>query len=209
MNVNLEQLEAMAGESTRRRGKAYYREGRVKVLSADGERVIAEVRGSGSNVYRTHLQESAGELVARCSCPVGLNCKHGVAVAYRFLESKRDAAPPAAGLEHWLSALDQASALQAHALTHSLRPGSHHLLYELLTGTAASVGQPGARLRILKSYLKKNGEWGQSKAYTAATYEYMYLPPAFLRPADLEVLRLLPHRRTAERSLSWRKVPAD
>ena len=195
MGLSFEKIEAMAGEPTHGRGAAYYRDGRVRILTADHREAIAEVRGSGNNIYRTQLQDFDGELIAHCSCPVGLNCKHGVATAYAWLALGPESGgpPPIADLEGWLSALDASSGSPARAL----KPGNHHLLYELITGADGALTARGAKLRILKSYLKQNGEWGKSGLYKAAAYEYLYLPPAFIRPADVEVLRLLPHRRSS------------
>ncbi|MET0766825.1 MAG: SNF2-related protein, partial [Aeromicrobium sp.] len=69
------------------RGKAYAHAGRVTVLSLDpdGDAASAEVRGSGPQVYTTSVQlreTRAGgtHIWGTCSCFVGSNCKHVVAL---------------------------------------------------------------------------------------------------------------------------------
>ena len=69
------------------RGAAYYSGRKVLSAQADGtDRISGAVSGSGGRAYRVdvHLQRTAdGGLSAvdgHCSCPVGYNCKHVVAI---------------------------------------------------------------------------------------------------------------------------------
>nr|WP_242518872.1 DEAD/DEAH box helicase [Thiorhodovibrio winogradskyi] len=65
----------------------YFRNGRVQSLNIDLERgsLNGRVRGSGNQSYVTLVQVSAPrigtlELSGQCSCPIGHNCKHMVAL---------------------------------------------------------------------------------------------------------------------------------
>lgn len=89
------ELAALVGMGPFTRGRAYAREGRVRLLHHDpgtGE-VSGQCRGSGNHVYITTLEyeySPVGVLTAvdgECSCPVGYNCKHVVALLLTALGS--------------------------------------------------------------------------------------------------------------------------
>lgn len=91
------------------RGSHYAHEGRVHgvLLEEDdrGLRISAEVVGAGRSPYRTRVWVGDGDLRSECSCPVGWNCKHGVAV----LQTMRSAASarPVRQTPVWRRALDE------------------------------------------------------------------------------------------------------
>lgn len=71
------------------RGKAYANAGRVTVLSDDPDRAAASasVRGTDDQIYATTVQlietrTGGWHIVATCTCPVGFNCKHAVALIF-------------------------------------------------------------------------------------------------------------------------------
>jgi uncharacterized Zn finger protein len=76
-------LEAWAGARTLSRGKEYQRGRRVRSLarSWDGT-LVAWV--DGSEPYATAVTFNDG-LVSECTCPVGISCKHAVAVVLEYL----------------------------------------------------------------------------------------------------------------------------
>jgi len=76
-------LEAWAGPKTLSRGKEYQRSRRVRSLarSRDGT-LVAWV--DGSEPYATAVTFDDG-LVSECTCPVGISCKHAVAVVLEYL----------------------------------------------------------------------------------------------------------------------------
>lgn len=84
-------LEDWAGPRAVSRGRSYHRQGRVHGLnvSAEGEFVAWVVGGSR---YATRVRWKAGHtggsrLESSCSCPVGWQCKHAVAVVVALLEA--------------------------------------------------------------------------------------------------------------------------
>ncbi len=78
-------LEQWAGSQIVTRGERYQRQGRVSELArtADGT-LIAWV--SGTRRYATKVVMEEGLPDSVCTCPYGLNCKHGVAVVLEYLE---------------------------------------------------------------------------------------------------------------------------
>ena len=74
-------LRRLAGDRFFHRGEAYFAEGAVRTLRADGGGVSAVVQGTRR--YRVRLWLDDGELEHDCTCPVGRDgafCKHCVAV---------------------------------------------------------------------------------------------------------------------------------
>jgi superfamily II DNA or RNA helicase len=81
-------LRELVGSTTLARAKAYARRGAVRssVWAAGGSRVIGEVQGAAPEPYQVSVtvtrSPSAGlsALHGTCTCPVGVNCKHTVAL---------------------------------------------------------------------------------------------------------------------------------
>jgi len=71
-------FQASFGPETRSRGSSYQRQGRVRLLSAQREEVMARVRGA--SVYTVVIRRVAKVLEATCTCPAfarhGNECKH-------------------------------------------------------------------------------------------------------------------------------------
>jgi superfamily II DNA or RNA helicase len=81
-------LRRRFGDATYERGAAYARAGRVGEQSTanDSRMVVAEVRGSRSTPYRTvvildaDVAHATSVVATHCSCPIGVECKHAVAL---------------------------------------------------------------------------------------------------------------------------------
>lgn len=72
-----------------RRGRNYYQEGRVTIVSLDNESATCKVRGTGDTYTVILRAESDKKLVTFCSCPYaakGYVCKHIVAAALKVSE---------------------------------------------------------------------------------------------------------------------------
>ena len=103
-------LRQAAGPAVYARGAAYEADGRVAVVSTDGERTIARVLGS--EAYRVTLVSRGGRAFGVCDCPAfeGAGfCKHLVAVALTVNRAAREGAPPRdriGAIRRYLSAQD-------------------------------------------------------------------------------------------------------
>ena len=85
--VSDDQIIGSVGQRTFLRGRSYVRQGRVRSvnISAEGDILTGQVRGSGGRVYQTmvycHSSDDPRPVwTSSCSCPVGTDCKHAVAV---------------------------------------------------------------------------------------------------------------------------------
>ncbi|MDR3475083.1 MAG: SWIM zinc finger family protein [Devosia sp.] len=79
---NEDSLRDAAGEAAFSRGKAYWRDGRVRFTSTAGPEIRATV--AGTETYRVKLTKTRAGLTGSCSCPAFEDmpvCKHMVAVA--------------------------------------------------------------------------------------------------------------------------------
>ncbi len=93
------------GAQTYARGVEYAQQRAVLHMEWDGAASVLEavVRGSGGTHYETavYFQSQAGAELAfgfgECTCPVGVNCKHVVAVAVAATARRGPLRRPAAG----------------------------------------------------------------------------------------------------------------
>ena len=98
-----------AGSRTVSRGRSYQENGYVADLSVSGSgALLAWVRGGRRYATQVQLDPTrrrrSDRIVSRCSCPVGVACKHAVAVVLEYLEAvEKGAEVPEApeGDERW------------------------------------------------------------------------------------------------------------
>ncbi|KRA61374.1 hypothetical protein ASD89_05065 [Caulobacter sp. Root656] len=84
-------LERAAGPGAFERGSAYHAQGRVDLLSLDGDQAVARVRGT--EIYRVKLRWRGDVAAGACDCPAFDStdfCKHMVAVAMTARERADD-----------------------------------------------------------------------------------------------------------------------
>ncbi|MEA3350644.1 MAG: SWIM zinc finger family protein, partial [Chloroflexota bacterium] len=89
-------LRAYAGNTIYQRGVAYYRQGRVWVVSANSYEAQCTVQGTHS--YDVRLWISNGKLGSMCTCPYarkGWFCKHMVAAGLAVEQNLRTLSPSA------------------------------------------------------------------------------------------------------------------
>ena len=88
MTITKGQLRRLTDDGSWERGVGYFRQGRVRSLLRDGDRIDATV--SGTRDYRVVLRLKNGKLDGECSCPMGEDgvfCKHCVAVGLTYLDA--------------------------------------------------------------------------------------------------------------------------
>ncbi|MFH1497091.1 MAG: DEAD/DEAH box helicase [Verrucomicrobiota bacterium] len=174
---------------TRQRGRDYYQHGAVSaVWSAADHLVKAEV--DGTERYELTLFLTRGEWTSRCSCPVGVQCKHAYAASLAWIAAVKSGArdgknPDEVPTTHVPSAVERALENELAGWLRALPS----------TEEQALAGAPGplASLAGLRVRLETTGGWWIE---TRATADKPWKAPAqrwlsdlaTLRPADFEVL---------------------
>lgn len=76
------------------RGRRYFEQGRSRIIQHDDAQLHARCRGSADSDYQQWIRPGGPgmTLLARCSCPVGQNCKHCAAAL--FQAAAEPASPP-------------------------------------------------------------------------------------------------------------------
>ena len=164
------EIESLVGSAALGRARGYANAGRIRRIAyrAEGHRLTAEVKGSGSRWYSTavHLTPpdsdgSARPTRALCSCPVAMNCKHAAAIMlYIGEQAQRDMSTPS-----WRRQAEESlRALHAHRprVTDSPVVGLQLSLVPDDTGPDAPSGvQPGLgnRLKARIVVPGKGGRW--------------------------------------------------
>ncbi len=188
-----------------KRGKAYFREGRVETARyhPGAGRITGEVRGSGRRRYRVHVaighKGDAIDLSGSCSCPVGRNCKHVVAVLFELLEEERLALQTPAGtprdpVESWLFRVrDALKGEEGGSAAEGKRALRHALVYVIDEVPRMVAGRRERRLRVsvLVAYRLKSGGYGNNHPFGLMRLGSLISPPAYLQPADRDLLPLL------------------
>lgn len=95
-DLTYEDLYDCAGKKTVSRGRSYQRGSQVlKVYQISDKSICGSVRGN--KIYDT-VVSARDHLTSNCSCPVGRDCKHGVALILAYLEQikqgKKVSEPP-------------------------------------------------------------------------------------------------------------------
>jgi SWIM zinc finger len=140
------------------KGLSYQQEGAVRDLRADkgGQRLIASVRGTRSRPYHVFVEIEDSQpvsMTARCTCPVGWNCKHAAAALIEALRKP----PPVQRVEQ-----DPLSGAVGGWL-HQLRAAAHPAASpEAIVYRFDPPAKPGSSfvldMRVVR--LLKSGDWG-------------------------------------------------
>jgi uncharacterized Zn finger protein len=87
-------LEEWFGERSLERGRSYFRSGHVSQLAkaADGT-LLATVQGTERYATAVSLGGGDSPVTGRCSCPIGGQCKHAVAVILAYLDAVENKQP--------------------------------------------------------------------------------------------------------------------
>ncbi|WP_175060123.1 SWIM zinc finger domain-containing protein [Thermococcus sp. 2319x1] len=78
--MRVEELRRVFGSRVFERGERYYREGRVIGVVKIGDKLYAKVKGSKTYAVEFDLKKN----VSYCTCPYGMNCKHGVSAFFAY-----------------------------------------------------------------------------------------------------------------------------
>ena len=191
-------LERWFDQTTAKRGRGYFREGRVETLdmvylSDDSIEMYATVKGSGRNRYQTEVSVARwadGRLFfhSTCDCPVGLGCKHAAAVLLEAQLEEKSSGNPGNSQEieqqrfdYWLESFRGAATPYGTGdkglLVYTLQPSRYRADLDFC---------------VWKTRRLKKGGYGRPAQYGAwSTCELDNRPPAHLQADDVPVLAWL------------------
>ena len=153
-------IRRVYGETIFYRGQDYFDDDRVTSVIKFKNKLTGEVEGS--DTYRTEVD--LNDLRSECSCPYGINCKHGVAVLLKYMEGEYSDA------DEVTKSLDRMSCDELRGVIDSLiNANPSNLLY--LGIQAEVIEKPDGNLiealdkqieSRLQRIMKSNGEDGST-----------------------------------------------
>src|SRR4051812_15420076 len=210
-------LSDAVGPEVLERARPYVARGVLGLqLTDDGRRVTAAVQGNGPMPYRTTVVRAEGSRigwVGACTCPVGEDCKHAVALLLSVRrELKAAPAPRRPGfVGSWERELEELVAAAGPAGRADVPIG---LQFELVDSGPErgrpSVGAPGAPQRLVRLrpvVPGKRGQWVRTGvSWRQLQYDGVR---AGWNPAHAAALRALHATHQASRNQYWSYAPAD
>lgn len=192
------QLSHFFDESTIRRGLDYADRGLVtKANKMADNTLIGNVLNRRGKLYRQHIIIQRNFVTGTCTCPVGFNCKHIVAVLSTWMNSGFSPPSLTVPVLNWLESVQQ----KADApLVPEMRPEDYpkdvkdRILY-ILISTESKVKIEIYKGRVNAAGTALNKTMNRYDAFSALRNNGL---PNFFRPIDLELLPVLAHARLWE-----------
>ncbi len=183
------------------KGRAYHCDGAARVtrLAPSGSVVEGEVQGSRRRPYRAWAQivrraNGTARIDSSCSCPLGGDCKHVVALllqaaegnAVPVLRGKPPASPVLSeGVADWLNQLERVG----RSVTEDYPPEVRHRLIYVLSLFTGWDGVARGKLVSMSVPLLKDGSFSSSAKPYSPSNAFNAKPAQFLRPSDFTILR--------------------
>jgi len=178
LNITSKDMKGEFDSGSLSRGLRYYHDGMVSEFTVkekrDGLSIDATV--AGTYMYRQEIDVSVDkygiDIDGECSCPVGYNCKHVVAVIYKlkyeYLGKKSTQKSALAEEDKWLNKLIELQKEEAGTLQMDTIPSSgDFLIYRLFMDNYR-----GNELNFYRAKILKNGTL--SKGTKIANDNYMH-----------------------------------
>jgi superfamily II DNA or RNA helicase len=185
------------------KGRAYLRDGSAQVtrISPDGTVVEGDVLGSLHRAYRStarlrRLANGAVRVESWCSCPLGGDCKHVVALLLQAAENRGETVTSASprpavaavlspGVADWLTQMERAG----RAASDDYPPEIRRRLIYVLSLVVGWDEVPRPRLVAMSAPLLKDGSFSPTAQPYAPANVLNAKPAQFLRPSDFIILR--------------------
>ncbi|WP_299953556.1 DEAD/DEAH box helicase [uncultured Modestobacter sp.] len=213
--VTDEALADAVGPEVLERARSYVARGVLDLRhSDDARRLTGLVQGSGPEPYRTVVVRTDGGRVpwaGACTCPVGDDCKHAVAVllSLRRLIPAGTREPAVRGWEQQLEELVTAAVDRAPRA--AVPVGLQFELVEPEPGRGrSSVAAPGTRQRLVRLRPVVPGKRGQWVRTGVSWKQLQYDDSrAGWDPAHVAAMRALHATHQAARNQYWSYAPVD
>ncbi|WP_237565734.1 DEAD/DEAH box helicase [Ornithinimicrobium cerasi] len=193
LRVSRSDLADAVGIATLTRGEGYAADGRVRTLvtALDGGTLLGTVLGSRRTVYQTIVRRIGADgpgWVGQCSCPVGYDCKHAVAVVVET-QRRLSGAGARSGWETALAPLVRAipggaAASGGEGASDAAGRDTVALALEVSVGPGLAVGGESARVLLRPVREGRGGRWVRTGV------SWRHLSSAWASP------EVLPHHRS-------------
>ena len=172
------------------RGQDYAAQGKARILSVHDRTIDAACQGSAGQRYsqKINLVPNGGRLrvLGRCTCPVGINCKHCAATLFH-LQTAIDGQLCASGelllppeLSQWVKALETPE-------EPATKPSPSHkgpaIYYQI------SLDHAHCQLEAMKGTRQSDGRLKLGRI--TSLQEMIYYTPRYVTEADARLLRLI------------------
>jgi hypothetical protein len=159
-------IRAWADERSFERGEEYHHSGDIFDPRREGDTLRARCHGSSGGPYRVEatLDGKGGILTGRCSCPVGVGCKHLVALLLGWCE-RPETFKEAKDLREWLKFRSKGELIKLIEQMLRRKPELEDLLDMPLPkkGKQPEVKVQDFKKRADRVYARSSGEWGASE----------------------------------------------
>jgi tetratricopeptide (TPR) repeat protein len=86
-DITEDEIRSRFSEKTFYRGQAYFEDGHVATRAKKGDTLIGYVQGTLDYPYKVEATIT-DTIFCTCTCPVGINCKHGVALLLQWVNNR-------------------------------------------------------------------------------------------------------------------------
>jgi superfamily II DNA or RNA helicase len=187
----LSDIRYECGDGAYERGRSYFAKNQVVNLNVKSEGALfvqlnAAVKGSMDNPYKQNIRiiwrpdYSSAEIEGHCSCPMGYNCKHVVAVCLQYQHAGSVLPVKEPSCLDWLDSFKEPSPKVADTyqefIAYVLKPATnpHELTIDFL---------------ITKE--KKTGGLTKGRKTNLNNLRYSYSYSSYIQPEDTECAKLL------------------
>src|SRR3954468_17903474 len=211
-------LQDAVGPEVLHRARAYVGRNVLDVrLAEDARRLTGLVQGGAPAPYRTTVVRTDGGgmgWAGACTCPVGDDCKHAVAVLLSLRPVIRSApvGAPRSAARTWEQELEELVAAAADQASQATVPvGLQFEVVEPEPGRGrASISSPGVRQRLVRLRPVVPGRRGQWVRTGVSWRQLQYdSSRADWDPAHLSAMRALHATHQAARNQYWSYAPTD
>ncbi len=186
----LKDIERLFGAQTILKGRGYL--SNVSNLEMHKNGITAEVQGTELYPYSVEIwfianRAGVWNMGNACSCPLGGNCKHVVAVLLSAIKDTSGTDQINNQVLEWIAALRQSSKAASRIKSAAAIKNSPKIFYQL----EWSSSQRDCRVTFLKSRVADTGLPARSAEQWNNVERALTQPPQFVDEADLAIMRLL------------------
>ncbi|MGS0741553.1 DEAD/DEAH box helicase [Glaciimonas sp. GG7] len=206
---SIEDVFELATLATIERAQEYVRQQRVISIVVQEETLLGRVLGSGKSMYHQciELADDDGNvyLEGGCSCPVGYNCKHVVAVLIQYLEdegiptevsftrAENQAHPSVALLPrligNWLQRVEDELVVKPMAMAMQSVPAPVASAHRLVFALVPVQNGKQVLLSLCKARLRKDGRFSSVKPLSDS-YNFFTAMREFEKEIDQDAVSL-------------------